>query len=530
MDTSNLAPSKAPGKYPTPLPLCNMISPDPTIPRTCCASTAYNPFSALSSPSLLHQLSILTPSALHPFSILSPSALHPYSALSSILLVSFLHHIQIEIQRLPSRLKIGMPAQAGISGCLAAAMAGCNSTHSEDIRRHPILPAAILGRARNKVKFNIWGFYLKGEGKKLQTTLRRLKAAAQTHKARVPGRANQALALQKVSRNKVQIGWPRPVSADACARVLKLALGDTWRDLVTDPAGVQGADQTAATAEEEVPTPRAATAGASCSGTLVSRAATVEEPKFEAASLTTRSMPHLLSLKLEVITALYNDKHGSRYEDLQQAYTVNWAAELGQGTYGKVYIGTSGSATDTADKDTAAKGTSGSATDTSFAIKMLRDNITETKKTSSDAIWAAEEEVRRHAALGLHPNIIKLVDVGLFWEPSRSAHIGLVCDMYENDVRQFLKKSSFTPGGMRHVLNSVLEGLRFIHDRGCIHSDLKPANIFMRGAIHLRGCFSRETVKLQQLDDFLYSDLMTEFQYQIPTSFEVRKGLCLNHA
>ena len=73
--------------------------------------------------------------------------------------------------------------------------------------------------------------------------------------------------------------------------------------------------------------------------------------------------------------------------------------------------------------------------------------------------------------------------------------------LYEIDVRQLLRKSSFTQGGMRHVLNSVLEGLSFIHDRGCIHTDLKPENIFMRGAIHLRGCFEKEALELQQLGD-----------------------------
>ena len=376
----------------------------------------------------------------------------------------------------------------------------------------------MLGRDRNKVKFNIWGFYLKVDGKGHQIAWKSLKAAAETHKARVPGGKNQALGLQKVSRNKVHVSWPVPVSADACTRVLKSALGENWRGLVTDPAGVQGADQTTATVEEELPPP---TVGASCSGTLASRAATAEEPKLQAATLATRSRPHLLSLKLEVITALYKDKNGRSYEDLQQEYIVNWGAELGRGTYGKVYIGTNGSATDMADKDTADKDTAGKVC-TSFAIKMLRDK--------DYAVSSAEEEVRRHAALGLHPNIVELVDVGLFWEPqkrpgcnSRLAHIGLVCDMYEIDVHQFLKRSFFTQGGMRHVLNSVLEGLRFIHDRGCIHADLKPTNIFMRGAIHLRGCFSRERSKLQQPGEF-HDHAMTEFQYQIPKSFEVRTG------
>ena len=101
-------------------------------------------------------------------------------------------------------------------------------------------------------------------------------------------------------------------------------------------------------------------------------------------------------------------------------------------------------------------------------------------------------------------------------------------NLYEIDVRQFLKKSSFTQGGMRHVLNSVLEGLRFIHDRGYIHCDLKPANIFMRGAIHLRGCVGKGVLTRQPFGDWNAvapcPHIRTEFQYQIPKSFEVRGG------
>ena len=63
---------------------------------------------------------------------------------------------------------------------------------------------------------------------------------------------------------------------------------------------------------------------------------------------------------------------------------------------------------------------------------------------------------------------------------SELAYIGLVLDLYDIDVRQCLNTSSFTQAGMRHVLNSVIEGLRFIHDKGCIHCDLNPAIIFMR--------------------------------------------------
>ena len=214
----------------------------------------------------------------------------------------------------------------------------------------PVTRPQCLGRDRSKVKFDIWGVYLKGEGKDLKSTLKSLQDAAGSHKARVPGGKQQDLTLESVSRNKVQVSWPRPVSADACAPVLRIALGQNWRERVTDPAGVLGADcERVATAEEEVPP---TTVDASCSGTLASRAATVEEPKPEAATLATRSRPHhgLLSLKLEGIALLYMS-NGSQREDLQQVYTVNWAEELGKGSYGKVYIGTYRSATDTADKD-----------------------------------------------------------------------------------------------------------------------------------------------------------------------------------
>ena len=161
-----------------------------------------------------------------------------------------------------------------------------------------------LGRKRNKVKFNIWGLNLKGDSKDLQRTLKSLKAAAETHKARIPGSVNQALTLQKVSRNKVEVSWPRPVTADACTRVLRLALGKNWRNLVTDPAGVQGADQTAATDEEEVPPPSRMARWRQ--GTLADAAATAEAEAVTA--LYARGRGHLLSLKLEAVTALYTDK------------------------------------------------------------------------------------------------------------------------------------------------------------------------------------------------------------------------------
>ena len=94
---------------------------------------------------------------------------------------------------------------------------------------------------------------------------------------------------------------------------------------MTDPAGVQGAHQEAGTAEAPV----------SSRGASSLAAATVASATAEA-----RSGVNLLALKLEAFTRLYGSREPERFEDLQSAYTVNWAAQLGQGTYGKVYVGT----------------------------------------------------------------------------------------------------------------------------------------------------------------------------------------------
>ena len=128
-----------------------------------------------------------------------------------------------------------------------------------------------------------------------------------------------------------------------------------------------------------------------------------------------------------------------------------------------------------------------------FAFKMLRDELVcEAYAGPMHAVATAQLEVRRLIAIGSHPNLVRLVDVNLFWQPGlHSAHVGLVFDLFEIDGRHFLK-SNFTHSGIRHVLTSVLEALAFIHAGGCVHCDLKPASIFLRGAVHLRGCFDEK--------------------------------------
>ena len=77
---------------------------------------------------------------------------------------------------------------------------------------------------------------------------------------------------------------------------------------------------------------------------------------------------------------------------------------------------------------------------------------------------------------------------------------------------------------MRHVLNCVLDGLEYIHYKGCVHSDIKPANILMRGSAQSRGCFQKEVLTARSLGEWdpVPPDPKSqqEFQYMIPRSFE----------
>ena len=106
------------------------------------------------------------------------------------------------------------------------------------------------------MKFSKWGFYLLGEGPQQQSTMKDLRIAASTRTVRVPkgavGTRHQPLVLKKVSKNKVVIAYPLAVSRYSCVHLLKLALGNNWRKVVTDPAGVQGANQAAAAEEGAV--------------------------------------------------------------------------------------------------------------------------------------------------------------------------------------------------------------------------------------------------------------------------------------
>ena len=109
-------------------------------------------------------------------------------------------------------------------------------------------------------------------------------------------------------------------------------------------------------------------------------------------------------MKLEALTQVYESREPERYEVPPTPFDVDWEAELGQGGYGKVFVG-----------ELQRPGGGDDEVSGLYAIKMLRDSKQDQAQGfNADAVHAAEEEVRRHAALGSHKNVVRLVDVGLF--------------------------------------------------------------------------------------------------------------------
>ena len=100
---------------------------------------------------------------------------------------------------------------------------------------------AMPGRDRNQVKFAKWAVILKVSAPEKADVLKKIRDA--TKWCRLGGRQYETLKMQKVSKHRVEVTWPRPISEETCTRFFKSALGpDKWRSQVLWPAGVSGTE------------------------------------------------------------------------------------------------------------------------------------------------------------------------------------------------------------------------------------------------------------------------------------------------
>ena len=90
----------------------------------------------------------------------------------------------------------------------------------------------------------------------------------------------------------------------------------------------------------------------------------------------------------------------------------------------------------------------------------------------------AEELISRLKAVTQfsHPHLLRIFHVGRC-EINSSPHIYVVMEYADEDLSQILPARPLTPNETEEMLRAVIDGLAFLHEKGFVHSQLKPSNI-----------------------------------------------------
>jgi serine/threonine-protein kinase len=133
------------------------------------------------------------------------------------------------------------------------------------------------------------------------------------------------------------------------------------------------------------------------------------------------------------------------------------------------------------------------------AIKVLRSEVS----SNQDTVQRFIQEARAVNQIG-HPNIVDIFDFGRLPD-GRCYH--LMDLLVGESLRRRLRRGPLHASEAAAVLEGVTAALIAVHDKGFIHRDLKPDNIFLSTATQTEGATSPGEVKLL---DFGLAKLMPE--------------------
>ena len=119
---------------------------------------------------------------------------------------------------------------------------------------------------------------------------------------------------------------------------------------------------------------------------------------------------------------------------------------------------------------------------------------------SASKLGNIRERFRREGELGMkldHPNIVKYIDLG---EAQRNPFI--VMELSESSIGKELNKSNRVSNDEAYdIIKNCLEGLAYLHGRGCAHRDVKPDNILVFSDTYKLGDLG--IVKWSDFDEIL---------------------------
>jgi TonB family protein len=95
---------------------------------------------------------------------------------------------------------------------------------------------------------------------------------------------------------------------------------------------------------------------------------------------------------------------------------------------------------------------------------------------------AADAQLARWRVAGelTHPHLLQLVRVGRC-QLANTDFLYVVMEYAEEDLSQILPQRALEPEETRQMLESVLDGLKYLHGQGLAHTRIKPANILAAG-------------------------------------------------
>ena len=344
----------------------------------------------------------------------------------------------------------------------------------------------MVNRLDKGAKFTRWAVYFKPLPP-VASWKNALKAVVESGYADV--------AFREISLHRVDLVWAHAVTYASAVRLCNLALQRREdMELAGEPVGV--ADEGQVDVHEAPPPTRRirkktraviTTGDSADEAGCISGAGSISSSDACAVSAPPLECSSLLALKCE--NMVRRAGRGNAFP--QHDYHLNFQSPFSvpEGNFGKFYSGTKGVGPILQD----------------VAIKLFTPRDDHEHAAAADEAMA---EVRRHVALrSSNPRIIQLVDVQLF----SSSLIGLVFESFDTDLSSFLKTTSLTLPGTRHVLRSVLEALAYLHEAGLVHTQLEPAKIVLSGAA------VRPSVRDQGADP----EVPLEVILQLPSSFEV---------